>query len=382
MIKGKKSSKKITKTRSVAPTSSKVSEPKTMEELLAYSGKITKGLSKGQRVRGKVIGIYPKSLILDIGGKGEGLVAEKAYLEARSFISTLKMGDEINAKVLIPETPDGYTILSLREASYDSSWEKLEKTKDETGAVSVVGKAVSPSGIIVDVAGLTGFIPRSQLGKEISKNPESAIGKEFKAHVIEIDRSENKIVLSEKAVSEGQDLKTVRKAFDDIKEGEILEGKITSLSDFGCFVEVERNGDRKKVTLEGLVHISELSWDKVRKASDVVSLGDKVKVKVIAKKDGKLAFSIKQAGEDPWEKIEENYKKDARVRGRVIRLSNFGVFVSLAPGIEGLIHITKIPPGKKLKEGEEIDVYIEEVDGQAKRLSLGLVLTEKPVGYK
>jgi len=130
------------------------------------------------------------------------------------------------------------------------------------------------------------------------------------------------------------------------------------------------------------VHISELSWEKVSSPDDVVSQGDKVKVKIVAKRNGKLAFSIKQALEDPWEKVEKKYKKDKRVRADITRVTDFGVFVQLEPGIEGLIHITKIPPGKKLVKGDKVDVYVEDIDKENRKIALGLVLTEKPVGYK
>jgi small subunit ribosomal protein S1 len=134
--------------------------------------------------------------------------------------------------------------------------------------------------------------------------------------------------------------------------------------------------------LEGLVHISELSWDKIGKPEEIVSVGDNVKVKVIGKKNGKLALSIKQTQKDPWEEAEKRYPKDKKVEGKVVRVSDFGMFVSLEPGVEGLVHITKIPPTKKFEVGDDVNVVIEEIDSKAKKLSLGLVLTAKPVGYK
>ena len=136
------------------------------------------------------------------------------------------------------------------------------------------------------------------------------------------------------------------------------------------------------IQLEGLVHVSELSWGKVSHPLDLVSVGDKVKVAVIGTKDGKLALSIKQATKDPWTSVSEKYKKDTKTKGKITKQSDFGVFVQLEPGIEGLIHITKIPPGKKLEVGSEIDCYVEEVDSKNKKISLGLVLTSIPVGYK
>src|SRR3990170_3271739 len=314
-----------------------------MAELLASASSKVRGLSSGQKINGVVSAKTPRSLILDIGGKSEGMVAEKAFIEARDFIKTLKIGDTVTATVLIPENRDGVALLSLRQAAFDSSWERLEKAKQGEVAVAVFGKGVNPSGVTVDVDGLTGFIPGSQLGKETSKNPQNLVGKYFKAVPLEVERLANKVVLSEKEVSDAADI---------------------------------------KVAIEGLVHISELAWGKVGVTSDAVSEGDKVKVKVIGVKEGRLSLSIKAALKDPWQDIAEKYKTDSKVEGKVTRVSDFGAFVEVEPGVEGLIHITNIPPGQRLSEGQEVNCYVQEVDAKGKKLSLGLVLTSKPIGYK
>lgn len=360
----------------------KTSEPKSMEALLEKYGEELKVFSRGDRVKGKVIEKRKDALVLDIGGKSEGIVAEDAFNEARGFIENLEIGDEVEAKVIVPESPEGYTILSLRQAASRAAWSKLQKAKKEGKPLKVEGKSINPSGVMVQVDRLLGFIPNSQLGKEATKNKEKLVGKNFKATVIEIDPNSNRLVLSEKAVSEGAKLELVKKALDKIKEGEVFEGEVTTISSFGCFVEIQAPVNKKKVPIEGLVHISELSWEKVDKTEDVVSVGDKVKVKVIGVKDGKLALSMKQAQKDPWKEAEKKYKADTKVSGKVVKTSDFGVFVELEPGVEGLIHITKIPPDKKLKEGDKIDAYVEEVDKKERKISLRPMLTAKPVGYK
>ena len=366
-----------------ASTRSNRGEPQTMEELLAQYGGGIRGFSQGDIVRGKVIAKEPNKLVLDIGGKSEGVVAEKAYKEAENFIKTLQIGDEVTASVIIPETPDGVVILSLRAAAGKAFWEKLLKAKEEKLELSGEVKGINPSGVMLDVNGLTGFIPNSQLGKEASQSKASLVGKRLKALVIEIDRGSNKIILSEKAVSEAGDMELARKALEKIKEGEIYDGIVTSIYDFGCFVKIDIPLDKKETAiLEGLVHISEMSWEKVDNLKKRLAEGDKVKVKVIGIKDSKLALSIKQTLKDPWEKAVEKYKADAKVKGKVVKISDFGVFVALEQGVEGLVHMTKIPPGMKFSEGDEVNVYVEEVDEKARKISLGLVLTTKPVGYK
>ena len=389
-LKSKKTSK--TSKKSSGKSSRGVS---TMSELLEQYGS-ARGLSIGDMIEGVILEITSKRVVFDIGGKSEGMVAEKAFKEAENFIKTLKVGDKLQAKVLVPETQEGFTILSLRQASSDASWKKLEKLKNDAIPVKCFIRVVNPSGLIVDFDGFSGFITKSQLGKEILKETQNLVGTKIEAVVIDLDRKSNKIILSEKEVSEKEQLEFVKKALKVIKEGDIFVGEVTSVYDFGCFVKICVPLSKKKkdplagrqVFLEGLVHISELSWDKIDRPSNLVSQGDKVKVKVIGKLEspgrqaGKLALSIKQAQKDPWQNIEKKYKKDGKVSGKVVKISGFGTFVSLEPGVEGLIHITKIPPGKKLIIGEKVNVYIEEVDKKSRRISLGLVLTEKPVGYK
>lgn len=360
----------------------------TMEDILAaYGGGQVRGYSVGDKVKGKVTAISKNRVVVDIGGKSEAIVAEKAYKEAENFIRTLKVGDEIDAAVIVPETSDGYTILSFRHAAGEATWKKIEKSYQDATPLRVEVRGVNPSGLVVDISGITGFVPNSQLGKELGKNLEALIGKRFEAIVITLDRASNKVVLSEKYVSEAEEMKLLDEAMEVVKKGEEYNGVVTTVYDFGCFVKFEvpiktKDGETIRVALEGLVHVSELSWDKVGDPKKEFAEGQEVDVKVIGKKDGRLALSIKQMQKDPWQAIADKYSKDQKATGKVVRMSEFGAFVALEPGIEGLVHITKIPPDKKLKEGDEVSVYIEEIDTKKKKISLGLILTTKPVGYK
>ena len=358
------------------------SDGMTMDELLKKFGTDVKSLSVGDKVTGVIIEKTPGRVVVDIGGKSEGLVAEKSYKESESYIKTINVGDKIEARVIVPEMPDGYTILSLRQASTQAVWSKLRKAYEGEEAVSVEGKSANPSGIVVEIDGITGYVPRSQVSKEVLKNIQSLVGKRFKVKIIDIDQDAKRVIFSEKEVSEAEELGILRDAIAKIKIGETYDGEITSIYDFGCFVRVMAKIDKNEVPVEGLVHISELSWEKISKPSDTHHEGDKVKVKVIGKDKGKLALSIKQVIEDPWERIEEKYYPDLRIDGKVVKQSDFGIFVGLEPGVEGLVHMTKIPPGKKFVKGDSMKVIIEEVDGANRKISLGLVLTEKPIGYK
>lgn len=356
--------------------------PVTMADLLAKAKSKVQQFTKGQRVDARVLSKSDKAVIFDIGGKSEGIVKEKAYSDARDFIEGLKVGDQVLVTILVPETRDGITILGLKDAMRDIAWEKVESAKGKKEEVPVLGKGVAAAGFIVDYLGLEGFIPMSQLGREASKNAQGLVGKYFKARVMEVDKKSNKLVLSEKEVSEAGDIALAKEAAKKIKEGEVYEGAITTVAPFGAFVRIEVPVGKKKAKVEGLVHVSELSFSKVNLPSDVVSEGDRVKVKVLASRDGKLALSIKQAGKDPWGEAEDKYKPEMKLTGKVVRVSDFGVFVELEPGIEGLVHITKIPPTHKLNIGDEVKCVIEEVNIKEKRIALGLILTSVPVGYK
>lgn len=350
----------------------------TMAELLAKAQKKFASFTKGQRVEAKVVAKDDKSVIFDIGGKSEGIVKEKAYTDAKEFIATLKVGDSVLVTILVPETRDGITILGLKDAMKDTSWELVEKAAKNGEEVAVLGKGVVQSGVEVDIDGLPGFIPASQIGKVASQNLQSLVGKYFKVKVIEVDKSLRKVVLSEKEVSEATNIKLAKEALEKIKEGEVYKGEVTTVAPFGAFVKISVG----KAELEGLVHVSEISWSKVNLPSDVLKEGDKVEVKVLASHAGKLSFSIKQALKDPWTEVEKKYKAEDKVTGKVVRISDFGAFVELEPGIEGLIHITKIPPTHKLSVGQEVKCTVEEVNLKDKRIALGLVLTSIPLGYK
>lgn len=371
-----------TKSTSSSATDAKGRKSVTMAELLAHAKSKVKTFTKGQRVEAKVLSKTATSVIFDIGGKSEGIVKEKGFTDAKEFIENLKVGDTITATILVPETRDGIIILGLIDAMKDISWVKVEEAKKSGEEVPVLGKGVQTSGFVVDVFGLEGFIPMSQMGKEITGNAQNLVGKYFKAKVMEVDKMNKKVVLSEKEVSEAGNIALVKEALKKIKEGDVYDGVVTTVAPFGAFVKIEVPVKKEKAEVEGLVHVSEISYSRVNMPSDVLKEGDKVKVKVLAAHEGKLALSIKSAGKNPWEEVDTKYKSEDKVSGRVVRISDFGAFVELEPGVEGLIHITQIPPSLKLAVGQEVKCTIEEVNKKDKRIALGLVLTKVPVGYK
>jgi len=359
-------------------------EPQTMEELLAQSSLPIKIFKVGDVVEGIVTEKTPKAIYLDIGGKTEGMVIDREMKAAADFIKQLKVGDKVLAVVTQPENDRGQTLLSLKKAALQKLWQEFEEKLKTGEIIKVRGLQVNKGGLLVEAKGPSGFIPASQFSSALAGKVEELIGKTLEVKVIEVEPTKNRLVFSEKAVSEASLLKEQAEALKKIKVGDILEAEITGVMPFGFFAKVNVGEKRKPVTLEGLVHISEISWEKVENPADFYKVGDKVKVKVLGvdKKGGKLNLSIKQLFPDPWEDIEKKYPVDSKVKGTVVRLAPFGVFINLEPGIEGLIHISKIPAEKSFKVGEKIDCFVEFLDKENRRLSLGLVLKEKPVGYK
>lgn len=355
----------------------------SMEELLASVGYKIKSFTKGEKIKAKFVRAGTHVAVFDIGGKSEGLVRDGNFLEAKGLISNLKKGDEVAAVVLEPESREGATLLSLRGAAQETSWRKIRKFQEEGATIEAAVKAVNPHGLVVALENETAFIPNSQLSQVLIKMGEDAVGKHIKAKIIDLDEANARIVLSEKAVSEAASLQVANDALKSISEGDEFKGVVTTVTNFGAFVQIAVPVNNKKINIEGLVHVSELSWGKVARADEVISVGDKVEVKVVGVEGSKLSLSMKQMTPNPWDSVEKKYHPDDKITGTVVRISDFGAFVEVSPGVEGLIHITKIPPGTALKEGQKVNCYIEEVDRGEQRLSLGLVVTSaKPLGYK
>ena len=392
--KKKKPAKKVKVSRS---SKKKVSAKtaSTMDELLKQTGYRLHGFRRGEEVKATVVEKTKKVLYLDIGGKSEGMVIDREMKAAAGFIVDLKVGDKVKVIVTQPENDRGQTLLSLKKAASDHLWGLFESSLKSGKILKVRGKEINQGGLIVYAKGLQGFIPGSQFGTKLADNIKSLINQEIEVKVIEADSDKNRLIFSEREVSEAELLQAQKEVLEKVKIGQKFEGEVVGVMNFGLFVKVKVKGVKAKtkksqkkkekaVELEGLVHISEISWEKVENPDDLYKEGDKVKVKVLAvdEKSGRLNLSIKQLQDDPWEKIEKKYKPDTKVKGEVVKLAPFGAFVNLELGIEGLIHLSKIPAEKSIKVGDKVNCYVESIDKESRRMSLGLVLTKKPVGYK
>jgi ribosomal protein S1 len=355
-------------------------EPTTMEELLATSGYELTVPKKGETITGLVTTVNRKMVLVDIGAKTEGVVAEREYEFAREYIETLKVGDEIDVYVASDENEKGQILLSLRRAMYDKLWDMLDDYLANETEVQVKAVELNRGGMIVKWQGLRGFVPSSQFGGHVAGNLPSLVGKMIVVKPIEVDREKNRLIFSEKHVSEAAVMQKREEALKSVKVGDTLDGVVTGVLSFGAFVGVKVG----ELTVEGLVHISEISWEKVEDIHKYLKVGDKVQVKVMGVEEGtgKLNLSIKQLQPDPWSRVADKYGAGTTVKGRVSRSAPFGVFVNFEPGVDGLIHVSRLGSFGELTPGEDIEVLVESVDPEHRRMSLGPVLTEVPVGYK
>ena len=366
--------------------------PITMGELLAKTGYKLRGFKRGEKVKGTIVEVTNKTVYIDVGGKAEAVVSEQEYDLARDYFRGLKPGETVEGIVLIPENDAGQVILSLRRAAIDTKWGSLEQAMTEEKDIPVRVREVTKGGLLVDADGVFGFIPTSQLGKEWEGNLTSAVGKEIRAKVLEVDRSQNRLVLSERAVSEVEEIAGRKKALGAVKVGGDYEAIVVGVVPFGVFAEIEipagsgkkQEKQTEQTKLEGLIHISELSWEKIDDVNRAVKVGDKIKVQVIGidEDNGKLALSVKRLTDDPWGVVQKKFKTDSKHSGVVVKVAPYGVLVRLDKGIEGLIHASKMPGEMAFAEGQKVEVFVESVDLEKRRLSLGVILSAKPVGYK
>lgn len=358
------------------PTSTiSTKEPQTMEELLSQTGGINP-IKKGDVVEGTVVSISPREILVDIGKKSFGIVANWELEQVEDFVQSLKAGDNITAHIVSPENDVGYAVLSLRKSSTEKRWVTLSQKKEKGEDIEVTGLEVAKGGMLVEWQSLRGFIPATQLESEFVSDPAELIGKKIKVKVLEVDQSINRLVLSQKASAMGMSPAVLKGKLSKIKTKDELKGIVSGIAPFGLFVDIDG--------LEGLVHISEIAWEKVDNPASYFKVGNKVDVMVleVMQNEGKLNLSIKRLTPDPWNNILDRYAPDATAPGKIVRLASYGVFVQLEPGIEGLIHVSKLTAGEELKVGDEIECVVENVDELKRKISLTLVPKAKPVGYR
>lgn len=335
-------------------------------------------VSVGDVVKATVTKVEDKQALVDVGYKYDGLIpiSELSPLHVEKVSDVVAVGDTFEVKVIKLNDEKEELVVSKKAVAMESSWSDLEQKMQAGEIIEAVVKEVVKGGLVVDV-GVRGFIPASMVERHFVEDFSDYKGKSLTLKVVEMDKEKNKVILSHKAVLEDEAKKQKGSILDKIQPGQVLEGTVQRMTDFGVFVDIGG--------VDGLVHVSELAWNRVDKPSDVVKEGDKVTVKVLKvdKENERIGLSIKETQAGPWAKVAEEFKAGSIVAGTVKRLVSFGAFVEVAPGIEGLVHISQIAnrrvntPGEVLKEGQEVQVKILDVVPQEQRVSLSIRAVEE-----
>ncbi|MFC1700457.1 30S ribosomal protein S1 [Patescibacteria group bacterium] len=353
-------------------------EDSKMADLLKDSHLQMKKFSPGDLVEGVVVSVKHSEILIDVGAKSEGIITSDEFEEGDKSHKGLKPGDSIVAKVVQPENAQGYVVLSLRKAEKDKKWTDAEQALETGTALEATIIEYNKGGLLCDCIGLRGFIPLSHLDRvhfandiakfaagseaELKESLKVLSGKTLKVKVIELDKEKNRFVLSEKDALTTYSSEARAKRLEEIKPDSKVEGIITGVMPFGVFVDLEG--------VEGLVHISEIAWEKVSHPSDYFKVGQKIKVLVLGVDEGskKLALSVKRLTPNPWETVAEKYPVGTKVKGEVSKIVPFGAFVTIEKGLDGLVHVSEA--AEPLKEGDKVKATVIQVDGESQKLAL------------
>lgn len=342
----------------------------TMDDLLAQAGDSVKQLTVGETVDGTVLSVKKHEILIDLGPLGVGLVPRREVSLSKNY----NVGDSVIASVIDTELEDGYSLLSLRKAAKDRGWDEVMAKLESGEIITVVPYDANRGGLLVEYEGIRGFLPVSQLSAEhyprvgssdkdeILQRLNSLVKKDIKARILDADRKANKLIFSEKeAVKEG-----LAERFQKLAIGDTVTGVVTGVVDFGVFVNVEG--------IEGLIHISEISWERVNNPSDYVKVGQTIEAKIIAIDKERLSLSMKQLTKDPWLDEVEQFKPGEKVEGTVTRITPFGAFVQLSPAVEALVHVSELggdgtDPEKVFTLNERKEFTVLDIDKENRKIS-------------
>jgi len=351
----------------------------TMDDLLAQEESHLKQVTQGEVIDGKVLVVRKHEILIDLGPQGVGLVPRREVGYSRA----LAEGDEVSASIVDSELENGYVLLSLRKAAKDKGWDEVIAKLESGEIIEVTPYDANRGGLLVEYEGVRGFLPVSQLSAEhyprVGSNDKDEIlqrlnvliNQALKVRILDADRKANKLIFSEKeAVKEG-----LAARFEKLAVGDTVKGVATGVVDYGIFVNVEG--------IEGLVHISEISWERVNNPSDYVKVGQAIEAKIIAIDKDRLSLSMKQLSEDPWLGEVDQFKAGEDVEGTVTRITPFGAFVQISPAVEALVHVSELgegdsaDPEKVFTLNERKSFVVLDIEKDNRKISLGLPGSKK-----
>jgi small subunit ribosomal protein S1 len=336
--------------------------------------------TEGDVVSGKVVRIDNDEVLVDIGYKSEGVIPSNELSIRKSVDPSeeVELGEEVDALVLTKEDQDGRLILSKKRARFEKAWRRIEGASESGEPVKGTVIEVVKGGLIIDL-GVRGFLPASLVDIRRVPHLDDYLGQEIECKVIELNRSRNNVVLSRRAVLEEERKEVRQQILDRLQPGLVVEGQISNIVDFGAFVDLDG--------IDGLIHISELSWSHVNHPSEILSIGDTVSVKVldIDRDRQRISLGLKQTQEDPWQRVVDTYNVGDELEGKVTKVVTFGAFVEILDGVEGLVHISELAthhvenPREVIEPGDTVRVKILEIDDERRRLSLSVKRVEDQV---
>ncbi len=344
-----------------------------VNEFMALYEESISGIKEGQIVNGTVVSVGPSEVMVDIGFKSEGAVSIKEFSDPAAI--------EIDQKVEVflenVEDHEGQVVLSKQKADFMRVWDSIKDAHDTGNTVEGRLMRRIKGGIVVDLFGVEAFLPGSQIDIRQVKNFDQFIGQEFPFKIIKLNKARRNIVVSRRAVLEEERSRMREEIIKVLEEGQVREGVVKNITDFGAFIDLGG--------VDGLLHITDMSWGRVNHPSELVSIGDRIKVKVLNydRERERISLGLKQLTTHPWENIEEKYPIDSQIRGKVVSITDYGAFVELEEGIEGLVHISEMSwtqhvrhPSKLVNIGDMVEVMVLKVDSENQKISLGMKQTE------
>lgn len=344
----------------------------TMDELLASSD--LQGIAAGDVVEGKVTAVKKNEVWVDLGAQGVGVVMRREI----GYGQKLEAGQEVTVSVIDPEMDEGYALLSMKRAVKDRGWDELQRIHEANEIVEIVPYDANRGGLLVEMEGIRGFLPVSQLAAghyprvsgadkdEILQKLHALTNKPLRVRVLDVSRKDNKLIFSEKEAVKDD----MQARFSELKVGDSVKGVVTGVIDFGAFVNVDG--------IEGLIHISEISWERVDNPKNYVKVGDEIEAKIIAIDKDRLSLSLKQMSEDPWLEQVKTFTKGDVVEGKVTRITPFGAFVQLSPSVEALVHVSEmsddeaVDPEKLFQLNEKKEFKVLDIDTENRKIALSL----------
>jgi len=349
-----------------------------MEEFLNQEEASNKRLAHGDIIDGVVVRVDPDEVLVDVGSKSEGVISSRELGTREAGTPDLHSGDHIKVFVLQPENEDGNVVLSLRRARAESVWIKAQDQQVSGEMMDAEVREQNKGGLIVNILGLRGFLPTSQVSRTYSSNLQELVGQRIGVKILEVNRKRNRLIVSQKAAFDEDRARQRGELFEKLKIGDEIQGKVSGLTTYGAFVNLG--------AADGLIHISELSWDRVANVGDVLQVGQDVQVKVI-KLDpdtSRISLSLRQLGQDPWDHIEKRFPPGAIVEGEVTKIKKYGAFLQIGDGIEGLLHISELAwehvehTEDVVQVGQKLKVRVLQADRSRRRISLSLKQAEEP----